>query len=85
MTTTLNITAAVTLKTQPGQVFKYSVLVAGVAGTINDCASTGTAAASNAVAPTPAVIGTYDISSFSFGTGITVTPGAGQTIAVAWQ
>lgn len=84
------IAAAVTLKTTPGLLKKVAVIVAGTAGTINDCASTGAVASSNGIAGTPAVIGNQSFDTgprggLPFGTGLTVSPGAGQTVTVEWE
>lgn len=76
----LNITAATVLKVGPGRLVKLVVIVAGAAGTVNDCATTGAAAAANELAALPAVVGPIDMNVL-FQTGLVVTPGAGQTIA----
>ena len=81
---TLNITAATVVKATPGRLFKVSVIVAGAAGTINDCATTGVAAASNQVGTTPAAVGTTDFN-WPMQAGIVVVPGAGQTVAITWE
>lgn len=91
MPVTEGITASVTLKAAPGFVKTVSVVVAGsAAGTINDAASVGGAAAANAVAGTPAAIGSQVFGNaqqlgLRCGTGITVLVGTGQTIAVEWE
>jgi len=76
----LNITAATVLKVGAGRVVKLVVIVAGAAGTVNDCATTGAAAAANELCPLPAVVGPIDLN-VAFQTGLCITPGAGQTIA----
>lgn len=82
---TLNITGAVVIKAAPGRVFKVSVIVAGSgAGTVNDCATTGAAAASNQIGSTPTTVGTVDFN-WPMASGIVVVPGAGQTLAVTWE
>lgn len=81
---TLNITAATVVKASAGQVVTISVLVAGsAAGTVNDCATTGAAAAANAICPTPTTVGIYPVN-FPATTGIVVTPGTGQTLAISF-
>ena len=80
----LNITAATVIKPVSGMLVAFSVVVAGVAGTINDTTTTGGAAASNVMATTPAVVGAYYFP-MQFKNGLVVTPGAGQTIAVSYQ
>jgi hypothetical protein len=83
---TLNITTATALKAQPGTVFSFAVLVAGAAGTINDCATTGAAAAANAICAMPATV-TQGFVPVNVKTtlGIVVTPGAAQVVAVSWE
>lgn len=76
----LNITAATVLKVGAGRVVKLVVIVAGAAGTVNDCATTGAAAAANELCALPAVVGPIDLN-VGFQTGLVVVPGAGQTIA----
>lgn len=87
---TPNITSATVLKTSSGTVKAVVVLVAGAAGTLNDCTATGAAAASNAVAATPAVVGNTVFSwpnsvGIPCASGIVAAPGAGQTIGVFWE
>lgn len=86
MATTLNITSATVLKAQPGTVLSFAVLVAGAAGTINDCATTGTAAAANAICALPAAV-TAGMAPVGISTtvGIVIVPGAAQVVAVSWQ
>lgn len=76
-----NITTAITLKTAPGYVATVSILVAGAAGTVNDCASTGAATAANAICAIPAAVGVIALRGRT-DVGITIVPGAGQTLAV---
>lgn len=79
-----NITAATVVKATPGTALVVSVVVAGsAAGFVHDAATTGTAAASNAIAVTPAAVGTQ-ILRFPCSAGIVVAPGTGQTIAIAY-
>lgn len=86
MPSTYNITAATLIKAGSGKLKRYSILVAGAAGTINDAASTGTAAAANAMFVLPAVVGTVDLGTgWVFGSGLVVSPGAGQTVSVDWE
>lgn len=82
--TTLGLTAATVLKATKGQVGKVSVLVAGsAAGGVYDRATTSGVATSNQVFVIPNTVGLYDIN-MPTGTGITVVPGTGQTVAVSW-
>lgn len=80
--THLNITAATVVKATPGTVLRFNVVAAGTTvGTINDCATTGAAAAANAVAAIPELVGTVEID-WTFATGIVVVPGTGQVVSV---
>lgn len=76
----LNITAATVLKAAPGRLYKLVVIVAGAAGTVNDCLTTGAAAAANELCVLPAVVGPVEMN-VAFLTGLVVVPGAGQTVA----
>lgn len=81
----LNITAATVIKAAPGRVFTATVVVAGSgAGSINDCAATGDVDATNEIATLPASVQNILLGGFPCFTGITVTPGSGQTIAVSF-
>lgn len=82
--TTLNITAATLIKKGPGSLVSFSITVAGAAGTINDAATTGAAAAANAICATPAVVEAVFLP-FTFQNGLVVVPGAAQTVTVCWQ
>jgi len=79
-----NITAAAVVKATPGRLVKVSVVVAGsAAGTANDCATTGVAAAANEIAAIPNAVGVITLD-WPCGTGIVVVPGTGQTLAVSY-
>lgn len=81
----LNITTTTLIKAAPGMLVSFAVTVAGsAAGTINDSATTGAAAASNAMAPTPNTAGIYYYPA-QFKNGLVVVPGTGQTIVVNYQ
>lgn len=80
----LNITAARVVKAGPGTLLAVTVIVAGsAAGTINDLAANSGVAAANQVYTIPNAAGTYQIG-FPCLTGIVVTPGTGQTLAVSY-
>ena len=81
----LNITAATVVKAAPGRVIKAFVVVAGsTVGSLNNCTTTGAAAAANEVCALPDVVGPVDVN-VPFDTGIVVTPGTGQTISIFFQ
>lgn len=80
----LNLTAATVVKATAGRLVKVNVIVAGTAaGTANDCATTGAVAAANEVFVIPNTVGTYNLD-WPCLTGITITPGTGQTVAVSY-
>lgn len=83
---TKNITVATAVKASAGFVGVATVVVAGSGlGTINDCATTGAAAASNAIASLDDSAPNTVPLNFPCGTGIVVVPGTGQTIAISWK
>lgn len=80
----LNVTAAAVVKSTAGVCVSVAVVVAGsAAGTVNDVATIGGVAASNQFGTIPNAVGTYTFN-WPCGTGITVTPGTGQTLAVSY-
>ena len=81
----LDITAAQVIKAAPGICVSVAVVVAGTtAGTVNDVATTGGAAAANQFGTIPATVGTYTFN-WPCGTGIVVVPGTSQTLAVSYS
>ncbi|HXS13678.1 MAG TPA: hypothetical protein VN734_13300 [Acidobacteriaceae bacterium] len=80
----LNVTVSTVIKATSGICVSVAVVVAGsTAGTVNDVASTGGATAANQFGTIPDVVGTYQFN-WPCGTGITVIPGTGQTLAVSF-
>jgi len=80
----LNITSQTLVKAGKGRIACVSVLVAGSGvGGVNDSATTGGAALANEMAVIPTTVGVYQID-FPFTNGLVVTPGTGQTLAVAY-
>jgi len=82
--TTYNITAPTVVKAGPGIIATVSIVVAGAAGTINDCATTGEATAANTIAALPAAVGIMPLR-WPVTAGITVVPGAGQVVAISYS
>lgn len=80
---TLNITTATVVKATPGRLVRINVVVAGAAGTANDCATTGAAAAANVICAIPAAVGVINVE-WPCATGIVITPGAAQVVAVSF-
>ncbi len=78
------LSAQTLVATGSGYLVRFSVVVAGAEGTINNAASTGGVASSNAIAVTPATVGIYSVGS-RFTNGLVVTPGAGQTVVVTYS
>jgi len=79
----LNIAAAAVVKQAPGRLQRVQVLVAGsAAGAAYDSISTSGNTIANQVAVIPNVVGTYLIDMPCLA-GITIAPGAGQTLAVS--
>lgn len=67
------------------RIARVSVLVAGsTPGSVNDCILAASVAANNQVYVIPNVVGVYWVD-FPCLTGIFVTPGAGQTVAVSYD
>jgi VCBS repeat-containing protein len=86
LSTTLNITAATLVKAGAGTVGTVCVVVKGTGnGTLNDCATTGAAAASNAFFALDDTATSATVLNFPTSLGIVVTPGAGQTICISWK
>ena len=75
----LNITSATVIKASRGVVGAVSVVVAGSgAGSINDCKTTGAAAAANKIATIPDTAAVVLTLNFPARVGICVTPGTGH-------
>jgi hypothetical protein len=85
ITNTYNVTSATVIKPSLGRVYHISIVVAGsAAGTLNDAATTGSAAASNEIMALPNTVEVIDVN-WPTTTGIVVVPGTGQTIAISWE
>jgi hypothetical protein len=82
----LNITSSTLVKPTSGMLVGFAVTVFGSgAGTINDAASTGAAAASNAMVALPTTASSTTYFPMQFKNGLVVVPGTGQTITVSYQ
>jgi hypothetical protein len=79
-----NITTPTTVKVGAGILSKVSIVVAGAAGTINDCASPGAASTANVVLALPAAVSLL-MPEWRCDVGITVVPGAAQVVAVKYS
>jgi hypothetical protein len=81
----LNITAATVVKPIPGRIVRVQVLVAGTTvGAIFDSNTLTGNGAPNWVGAAPNTIGSYLID-HPCTVGVTVSPGAGQTLAVTYD
>lgn len=86
LSTTLNITIATLIKAAAGTVGTVCVVVKGTGnGTLNDCATTGAAAASNAFFALDDTVTGATVLNFPTSTGIVVVPGTGMTVAISWK
>ena len=83
-TVAYNKSASAIIKASAGRVCSVSVNTAGSApGTINNCATTGAAAAGNLIATIPNVVGVYPID-MPCATGIVYILGTGQVVSVSY-
>lgn len=92
--TSLNVTAATLVKGASAnavavgpvaRLVRINVLVAGsAAGSANDAATAAAAATSNQIFVIPNTVGSYLIDTPCF-SGLVVTPGTGQTVAVVFD
>jgi hypothetical protein len=85
--TQLNITTATVVQTVAAgaqRIVKFVVNVAGAAGGIYDASTTGGASAASLIAVMPATVGVYEVN-FPVASGIVVSPGASQVVAVSYQ
>ena len=80
----LNVTAATVIKAGAGRVARINVTVAGAAGTLSDCATTGAASAANLIMVVPATVGIYNIE-WPFALGLVYTPGASQVASISYD
>lgn len=84
-----NITTPTVILAAKGRLVQIAVVVAGAAaGTANDCATTGAAAASNQFCSIPNTISSAaPVLSIDWpcNTGIVIVPGSGQTLAVTYS
>lgn len=83
----LNITATTLVKSTPGRLASISVLVAGTTvGRANDAATTAGAAAANQILVIPQAVTTEPlVINWPCKSGIVITPGTGQTLAVSYS
>lgn len=79
----LNLAASAVVKAGPGRLMKASVNVAGAVGTVNDCLTTGAAAAGNQIGVIPAVVGVYTFD-WPCLVGIVYVPGAAQVVSISY-
>ena len=83
-TTTSVITANTLVLAGAGYLVRYSILVAGAAGTINNANSVANSASSNALCVTQATVGVFNVG-MPFANGLVVKPGSGQSVVVTYS
>ena len=82
---TYNVAASTVIKAAPGRVIRISVITAGsTTGTLNDCTTTGAAAAANQIASVPNVVGVIYLD-WPTTAGLVYVPGTGQVAAINWD
>jgi len=67
-----------------GYLVRYSILVAGAAGTVHNASSVASATATNALCVSQATVGVFD-AGLAFTNGLVIKPGAGQSINVTYS
>lgn len=81
----LNIVAGSPVALTAKRAFTLTVVVAGSAtGTLNDCATTGAAAAANQFFTIPTAVGSYQVD-WPINNNLVVVPGTGQTVAISYS
>ena len=85
VSSTYNLSASTVVKATPGRAIRVSVITAGsTAGTLNDCTTTGAAAASNQIASIPNAVGVIYLD-WPTTAGLVYVPGTGQVVAINWD
>lgn len=81
----LVISVNTVVKPAPGQVCTVNILTAGTtSGSIHDCTTSGTATSGNVTMQLPNTVGSLH-APFKHSAGITVIPGTGQVLSVAYE
>ena len=84
-TTSATVTASTLVITGPGRLVNVSVLVAGTTtGLVHNAASTGAAAAANAIVLVPNTVGVHQANQM-FTAGLVIVPGTGQSLNVTYS
>ena len=81
--TSTTVTADTLVVSGPGYLVRYSVLVAGAAGTIHNANSVANATAANALCVSKAIADVFD-AGLVFTNGLVIKPGAGQSLNVTY-
>ena len=81
--TSLTVTGNTLVVTGSGYLCRYSVLVAGAAGTVHDANTIANASSSNALCATVATVGVFDVGAV-FSNGLVIKPGAGQSVNITY-
>ena len=82
--TSSTVTADTLVVSGSGYLVRYSILVAGVAGTIHNANSIANAAATNALCVSQATTGVFS-AGMAFTNGLVIKPGAGQSVNVTYS
>lgn len=83
--TALNVTTATVVKATPGAIVTITVTTAGsTAGAAYDFAATSGYAAANLVGAIPNVLGIYSFNWWPCAVGVTIVPGTGQVLSIAY-
>ena len=82
---TLQSGLPIVIKPVAGRIARVSVLAAGTGvGSVNNCSTTAAVSATNSVFVIPMVVGVYLVD-MPCSVGVTVVPGAGQSLAVSYS
>ena len=82
--TSSTVTADTLVVSGPGYLVRYSILVAGAAGTIHNASSVANAVATNALCASQATVGVFD-AGMAFTNGLVIKPGIGQSVNVTYS
>lgn len=83
--TSAALTAQTLVSAGSGYIVNMAVVITSTtAGTLNNAATVGAAAAANAIVATPVTVGVYPVGA-RFTSGLVVSPGTGQTIVVTYS
>lgn len=79
----LNVSATTLVKAGPCRLARVSVITAGAAGAVHDCATTGGIAAGTKIGVIPATVGIYYFD-WPCSLGLVYELGAGQVVSISY-